>query len=59
MIRLAGKKSKYRRTIAKIEDWMCSKDFGWHPCILALGDGLVGDLAGFIVATYMRGIPFI
>ncbi|SMO42649.1 3-dehydroquinate synthase [Melghirimyces algeriensis] len=27
--------------------------------ILALGGGVVGDLAGFLAATYMRGIPFI
>lgn len=27
--------------------------------ILALGGGVVGDLAGFAAATYMRGIPFI
>jgi 3-dehydroquinate synthase len=27
--------------------------------IIALGGGVVGDLAGFVAATYMRGIPFI
>ena len=27
--------------------------------ILALGGGVVGDLAGFVAATYMRGVPFI
>lgn len=30
-----------------------------HALILALGGGAVGDLAGFVAATYMRGIPFI
>lgn len=30
-----------------------------HSLILALGGGAVGDLAGFVAATYMRGIPFI
>ncbi|WP_141433336.1 3-dehydroquinate synthase [Bacillus sp. 03113] len=30
-----------------------------HSVILALGGGAVGDLAGFVAATYMRGIPFI
>ncbi|NLI11371.1 3-dehydroquinate synthase [Pelotomaculum propionicicum] len=27
--------------------------------VIALGGGVVGDLAGFIAATYMRGVPFI
>ena len=27
--------------------------------IIALGGGVVGDLAGFVAATYMRGVPFI
>ena len=30
-----------------------------HSLILALGGGAVGDLAGFVAATFMRGIPFI
>ena len=29
------------------------------PFIVALGGGVVGDLAGFIAATYKRGIPYI
>lgn len=30
-----------------------------HSLIIALGGGVVGDLAGFVAATYLRGIPFI
>ena len=30
-----------------------------NSMILALGGGAVGDLAGFVAATFMRGIPFI
>ena len=32
---------------------------GRDSCIIALGGGVVGDLAGFAAATYMRGIPYI
>ncbi len=32
---------------------------GRDGIILALGGGVIGDLAGFVAATYMRGIPFI
>ncbi|MCK8825294.1 3-dehydroquinate synthase [Fuchsiella alkaliacetigena] len=36
-------------------------DFGLErsSLVVALGGGVVGDLAGFIAATYMRGVPFI
>lgn len=30
-----------------------------NTCIIALGGGVVGDMAGFIAATYLRGVPYI
>ena len=34
---------------------LCNRD----TCMLALGGGVVGDLVGFVAATYMRGVPFV
>ena len=33
----------------------CNRD----TCMIALGGGVVGDLVGFVAATYMRGVPFV
>lgn len=55
----AGEKSKTRETKAKIEDAMIEKHFRRDCCIIAVGGGVVTDLAGFIAGTYARGIPFI
>lgn len=55
----AGEKSKNRQTKEKIEDEMLELALGRDTCIIALGGGVVGDLAGFVAATYMRGIPYI
>src|SRR5690606_3248768 len=30
-----------------------------HCPIIALGGGVIGDLAGFVAATFLRGVPFI
>lgn len=54
-----GEHSKSRETKAAIEDWMLSLQCGRDTCMLALGGGVVGDLTGYIAATYMRGIPVI
>jgi len=55
----AGEKSKTRETKAKIEDAMLEKGYRRDCCILAIGGGVVTDLAGFIAGTYGRGVPFI
>lgn len=55
----AGEKSKNRATKERIEDELFKNSFGRDSCLIALGGGVVTDLAGFIAATYCRGIPFI
>ena len=55
----AGEKSKTRETKAKVEDAMLEKGYRRDCCIIAVGGGVVTDLAGFIAGTYARGVPFI
>lgn len=55
----AGEKNKNRKSKERIEDEMLKRSFGRDTCIIALGGGITGDIAGFVAATYMRGIPYI
>ncbi|CAB4490796.1 unnamed protein product [Rhizophagus irregularis] len=54
-----GEQSKSRDTKAEIEDFLLGKACGRDTCILAMGGGVIGDLAGFVAATFMRGVPFV
>lgn len=55
----AGERSKNRKIVARIEDDLFDIGMGRDGAILALGGGVTGDLAGFVAATYMRGVPFV
>lgn len=56
-----GEVSKSRQTKADIEDWMLSQSppCGRDTVVIALGGGVIGDLTGFVAATYMRGVRFV
>lgn len=55
----SGEQSKCRQVKANIEDFMFDHECHLDSVILALGGGVVGDLAGFVASTYMRGIDYI
>ena len=55
----AGERSKSRVVKEQIEDFMLENNVDRSSFILALGGGVTGDLAGFVAATYCRGIPFV
>jgi len=55
----AGERSKTRETKARLEDQMLASGLGRDSAVIALGGGVVGDLAGFLAATYMRGVPYV
>jgi len=53
----AGEASKTRSSWERLTDTMLADGFGRDSAVVALGGGVTGDLAGFVAATYMRGIP--
>lgn len=55
----AGEKSKVREVKASIEDEMLAMGHRRDSMIIALGGGVVTDLAGFVAGTFGRGIPFV
>ena len=55
----AGEEQKTREQWAAITDTLLSHGCGRDTTLIALGGGVVGDLAGFVAATYMRGIPVV
>lgn len=55
----AGEKSKNSKTLIDILEFMASMHLTRSDCVFALGGGVVGDVAGFSSAIYLRGIKFI
>jgi len=55
----AGEPNKTRAEWARLTDQLIAAGFGRDSAILALGGGVTGDLAGFVAATFMRGIPVV
>ncbi|MEP6857428.1 MAG: 3-dehydroquinate synthase [Gemmatimonadales bacterium] len=54
-----GESNKTRETWSRLTDTLLAKGYGRDTTIIALGGGVVGDLAGFVAATFMRGIPVV
>ncbi|KAM4066973.1 EPSP synthase (3-phosphoshikimate 1-carboxyvinyltransferase) domain-containing protein [Hirsutella rhossiliensis] len=54
-----GEASKCRETKAEIEDWMLSQQCTRDTVIIALGGGVIGDMIGYVAATFMRGVRFV
>src|SRR5687768_1330825 len=54
-----GERYKTREQWASITDSLLALGCGRDTAVIALGGGVVGDLAGFVAATYMRGVPVV
>ncbi len=51
-----GEASKSLETAAKVYEWLAERRVERGDTIVAVGGGVAGDLAGFVAATYLRGI---
>ena len=54
-----GEQAKDWRTLEHVFDRLLAARCGRDTLIVALGGGVVGDLAGFAAAVYQRGVPYI
>src|SRR3989442_5919089 len=54
-----GEEHKNLNSLSVIYDRLIAERFERDSAIVALGGGIVGDLAGFAAATYLRGIPYV
>jgi 3-dehydroquinate synthase len=54
-----GEASKQIDRAADLFDVLVRMKADRHTCVVALGGGVVGDLAGFVAATYARGVPLL
>ncbi len=54
-----GEEHKNWQTLNLIFDALLSNRCERNTTVIALGGGVIGDLAGFAAATYLRGVPFI
>ena len=55
----AGEENKNLDEIRKVYEFLMERHFDRHDLLLALGGGVVGDMCGFVAATYLRGVSFI
>ncbi|KAG7192418.1 3-dehydroquinate dehydratase (3-dehydroquinase) [Scheffersomyces spartinae] len=51
-----GENNKNRKTKAQVEDFLLSKGCTRDTVIIAIGGGVIGDMIGFVAATFMRGV---
>jgi shikimate kinase/3-dehydroquinate synthase len=55
----AGEPTKSLHYWQQILDWLVENKAERQEPVVALGGGVVGDLAGFVAVTYQRGVPFV
>lgn len=54
-----GEAHKNLETVSGIYDFLLQGKFDRKTTLVALGGGVIGDITGFVAATYQRGVPFV
>jgi 3-dehydroquinate synthase len=54
-----GERFKSIETVERMLRFFSESELERSDCVMALGGGVVGDVAGFAAAIYLRGVPFI
>src|SRR3989338_509213 len=54
-----GERNKNQKTVTTLQHELLNGRYGRDTLIFAVGGGIVGDVAGFVAATYMRGVPYV
>lgn len=55
----SGEQSKSLENTSSIYEWLSSEHADRDDILLGIGGGMVGDISGYVAATYMRGIKFV
>lgn len=55
----AGEQSKSLETVSDLYSRLSEHGVNRNSAVIALGGGMIGDLAGFVAASYMRGLPLV
>lgn len=55
----AGESSKNLGEVSKVYDALAAGRYERNDLLVALGGGVIGDISGFVAATYLRGLPYI
>ena len=59
MYSLLGKAPKNAHQLIELVEYMADQSLTRKDLLIALGGGVVGDMAGFAAATYLRGIDYV
>ena len=59
MVLPAGEKTKSYENLQKVQEWMLENTVQRKSLVMAVGGGVIGDLAGFAASTVLRGVPYV